>query len=591
MKRKLISYDVLKELKSRSLTTVENELREAKDVLATTLGLDDLDIYTFSESDVTYQSSDGNFIHATYKVTDDQVILENIQALIVEESSERNHARQTVSKMIDSLLENDSNSAESLFDSYMSMPFVKREMSVNEAVKAVSKSPLKGRKQSPATIAKRTRARNLSLSRMSPTDRKKLGRRKKGSFIAKNLKPKTMREWAAMCENVLGYLNYVNNGSVISESAVKSDDNGNVTALAVPTTEKRKQGKILTMDFKTMDTELKVLRGTMKNVSEDQTFIKAMTDLKRYNNISDNGSMEETLEAIVGHWPDLLLVSESELAEQIKNALTIAEATNFDDDTCFFMAEAILRTAHNAYTDRVKKIAHLAGYNRDVTSECKTCEDAYREFSHVSQKLFDQIDENHNNELVIFGDLYNALHEVYRIASHNGDQATTIEVSDFMRECYSIINNTSLPNMELAEAIANYLADILESSEEGGEKGWSHDVEVNATGEHEMTKWNAKQNGTPFSNGGNWKSPAPVSDGKSYNGSHASEMGHNSLGNYGKDTWPNVQNPFLPKSVMPKMKEKSVVDDDGLGFNSSGNTWPNLRNPLSLKSIKPKPVV
>ena len=87
MKRKLISYDVLKELKSRSLTTVENELREAKDVLATTLGLDDLDIYTFSESDVTYQSSDGNFIHATYKVTDDQVILENIQALIVEESS------------------------------------------------------------------------------------------------------------------------------------------------------------------------------------------------------------------------------------------------------------------------------------------------------------------------------------------------------------------------------------------------------------------------------------------------------------------------------------------------------------------------
>jgi hypothetical protein len=145
--------------------------------------------------------------------------------------------------------------------------------------------------------------------------------------------------------------------------------------------------------------------------------------------------------------------------------------------------------------------------------------------------------------------------------------------------------------MELAEAIANYLADILESSEEGGEKGWSHDVEVNATGEHEMTKWNAKQNGTPFSNGGNWKSPAPVSDGKSYNGSHASEMGHNSLGNYGKDTWPNVQNPFLPKSVMPKMKEKSVVDDDGLGFNSSGNTWPNLRNPLSLKSIKPKPVV
>jgi hypothetical protein len=43
--------------------------------------------------------------------------------------------------------------------------------------------------------------------------------------------------------------------------------------------------------------------------------------------------------------------------------------------------------------------------------------------------------------------------------------------------------------------------------------------------------------------------------------------------------------------MMYKMKEKSVLDDDGLGFTSSGDTWPNLRNPMSLKPVMPKPVV
>jgi hypothetical protein len=593
MKRKLVSYDVFKELEARSLTQIQKELTEAEDVLAATLGVDGLELFTFSESDVTYKTADGNFIHATYSVTDNQVILEGIQALIIEEESERLSARQTISNMIDSLLENDNNSASQLFESYMSMPFVRRELSVNEAVKiAIAKSPLKGRKQSPATVAKRTRARNLALAKMTPAERKKLGRhsKAKAAFYTKAIKPKTMKEWASMCENVLGYLNYLDNGTVISETAVKSDDNGSVSAVAMPTTKARKNGKTLTMDFKTMDTELKVLRGTMKNIAEDQTFIKAMADLKRYNNISDNNALEETLEAIVSHWPDILFVAEGELATEINNALSIAGVSNFDDETCSFMAEAILRTAHNVYTDKVRKITYLAGVDKDVTSECRNCEDSYREFSQISQHLFSQLDESLNNEVRIFGDLYNALHEVYRIATEGGDEATRIEVADFMRECYAILNNAALPDMELAESIANFLADLLETSEDHSQSGWSHGVEVDALGDHSMTKWNAKQSNVASNSTGNWRDAAPVSDGKDYHG-NSNEMGHNALGNYGKDTWPNVQNPFTPKSTFAKMKEKSVIDDEGLGHTSSGDTWPNLRNNMAPKPVMPKSVV
>ena len=52
MKRKLISYDLFNTLQERSLSTVEQELIEAEDVLAAALDVDGLELLTFSESDV-----------------------------------------------------------------------------------------------------------------------------------------------------------------------------------------------------------------------------------------------------------------------------------------------------------------------------------------------------------------------------------------------------------------------------------------------------------------------------------------------------------------------------------------------------------
>ena len=138
----------------------------------------------------------------------------------------------------------------------------------------------------------------------------------------------------------------------------------------MPTLQKRNEAKVLSFDWKTLDTKVKVLRNAMKKLAENQNFIKAMVDLKRYNNISDNESLHETLEAIVTAWPDVLYVTEEELASQIATALETANVSNYDDNTCQFMAEAILRTAHHAYTDRVRKIASLARVQNDITSEC-----------------------------------------------------------------------------------------------------------------------------------------------------------------------------------------------------------------------------
>lgn len=607
MKRKLISFDAFKKIEEASLTNAQQELIGAEEVLARTLGVDDLKLFTFGESDVTYQTPDGSFVHASYKIEKDQLVLENLENLVIEEESEKKSARQVLVNMIDSLLENNESKASQQFESYLAIPFVRREMLVSEGFKVTvskptgSASPLRHKKQNRSDVAKRTRSRLKTLAKTSDSQKEQLKRKrdaaskKLGSSsnprwrtYARKIKSHMVKEWSAMCENVRGYLDYKEFGPVLSESFIQSDDRGNVTAVAMPTMQKRNEGKILSFNWKTLDHETKVLRGKVKKLAEDQVFVKAMADLKRYNNVSDNSALEETLEAIVSRWPDVLYVTETELASQIATALETASVTNYDDNTCAFMAEAILRTAHNAFTDRVKKIGTLAGSAADLTAECKTCEDSYKEFKVVVDNFYAKLDESDSHDLQVFADLFKALREVHRIAGEAGDALAKSEVESYMRECIAVLNRETEIDLDLAESIANYLSDLIESNVYGAEDTWdvsNSDVHDTVNGDHPRMAWNAKQtDATPSKYTGDYGDEAPVSDGKNYkNNGLADEMRNRSWGNIsGADTWPDMSNPYVPAPFGDyKMKEPSAVNDGENDWSKfqSGETWPSLQNP------------
>lgn len=609
MKRKLISFDAFKSIEEHSLTNAQAELIGVEDVLAKALGVDDLKLFTFGEEDVTYQAPDGTFIHATYKVDKDNLILENIEQLVIDEESEKKKSREVLSNLVDSLLEGNEIKAGQQFEQYMTTPSVRREFLVSEVNETafnvtVSKpsgasSPLRHKKQNRSLVAKRTRSRNKTLARMSDSQKKQLGRRrsiaakKLGSSnprwrtYARKVKPAAMKEWAVMVENVMGYLDYKEFGPVMNESLVRQDNSGNITAVAIPTQHRRNEGKILSFNWKTLDHEVKILRGNVKKLAEDQVFVKAMADLKRYNNISDSGALEETLEAIVSRWPDVLYVTEAELSSQIATALETGNVKNYDDQVCSFMAEAILRTAHNAFTDRVRKIGSLAGATSDVTSECKTCDDAYLEFKKVADTFYSQLDESDESDLKVFADLFKALHEVHRIAVESGDEMTKAEVENFMSECAAVLNRETEVNLNLAEAIANYLHDLVEANVQGAEETWdvsNSDVHNTVNGDHPRMNWVAKQtDATPSKFTGDWGDEAPVSDGKSYKNGLADEMRNRSWGNHGGEgIYPDLKNPYILKPFGDyKMKEPSAVNDGDNDWSrfQSGDTWPALQNP------------
>lgn len=578
MKRKLISFDAFKKIEESSLTNAQNELIGAEEVLAKTLGVDNLELFTFGESDVTYQSPDGNFVHASYKLDKDQLVLENLEQLIIEEESEKKNARQVLTRMVDSLLENNEVKASHLFESYLTMPSVRRDL-VNEGFKVTANKSKKALSSKKKVLSSKKKAHSMKGKPAA-----KAGKNPRWRNFARKIKPAAMKEWAVMCENVMNFVDYKQFGPVMAESKVRTDERGNIVAVAIPTMQRRNEGKILSFNYDTLDHELKILRGKLKKLAENQTFVKAMADLKRYNNISDNSSLEETLEAIVTHFPDVLFVTEDELASQISTALETANVSNYDDATCAFMAEAILRTAHNVYTDRVRKIGTLAGAASDVTAECKTCKDAYQEFQVVASNFYNKLDESNDKELTVFSDLFKALREVHQVASETGDEVTRVEVESFMEDCIAVLNRETAIDLNLAESIAAYLNDLVEANLAGSSDSWdvSNKPHMTVNGDHPRTAMNASVDAVPSKFPGDWGDPAPVSDGKSWKG-HSEEMRSSGFGNHADgNVWPDLDNPYIPKPFGDyKMKEKSAVDDGDNDFSrfQSNDTWPNLKNP------------
>lgn len=607
MKRKLIDFDVFQEIESNSLSNAEAELVEAEDLLATALDLNGVSLRCFGSSKALYETHDGTFVHAQYKLGDTHVIFENVEELVIDEDTERKQSRKILSDVLESLLDNNEGKAAKLLHDYMSIPGVRREMKeaalygteLTEDVKAVvskptGTSPLRGRHQKSSDVQKRVRSRLKTLKKRSKSQTDKLKRLSKSAhkrvsksnprarIYLRKVNESKLNEWSTVSRNVLEFVNMHENGHLYSDTKVKIDDKGNVTAIAVPLAKTKNEGKILSFNWKTLDHEIKWSRNGAKNLQKEATFVRAMVDLKKYNAVSDNSGLETTLENIVGAWPHLLLLTQDELADQIANALNSAGHMNYDDQTCQFMAEGILRKAHDAYSDKAKRIMTLSQIQPGTSG------DHYQSFKDVVDQFYPTIDESENVKYQVFADLYRALNEVYHTVDRQGDEAAKGDITTYMRDCEDVLNRQAEPDIELAETIAEWLQTLVETNIDSEEWGVSNDVHTTISGDHPRMAQNARKGYTPSSDfSGDWGAEAPVSDGKSYHGDETEKMKNSWANVGGPDTAPDLSNPYVPKPFGDyKMKgEKSVVDDDGdFGTWQSGETWPSLQNPYVPKN-------
>lgn len=595
MKRKLINYDVFERIEQDSLSSAQQELVEASQLVAKALGATGAELYCFGNENVVYETTDGSFIHANYSIKDDQIILDNIEQLVIDEQTAKTKSREVLSNLVDALLEDDNKRADSLFSEYLTMPATKKVFSEEKKLRAVpirKDGKIVGyRKARWQTTPRKREASNKTIARMKA---KKINSRKRPASTKNLLKMrrdkvrKTIGEWTNLCENVFNYLDIKEYGPVLRESLVQQDNRGNVVSVQIPNKKLRNEAKLLSFNWKTLNTDVVVKRGNAKKVNEDADFVRAILNLKRHNALSDGTALEEALENIVTKWPSVLYLTQPELAESIKVALESSNATNYDDQTCDFMAEGILRVAHNAFVDRVGKIVKLAGANIDENAE-----DKYAAFQIVASKFYKGLDESNRLEMQVFVDLYEALRQVHKLAGDEGNKLLQNEVATHLENLLPVIQMEVEPSLELAESAADWLWELIETNLETQDWDVSNTPHITTNGDHPQMTKNAKVGYAPSSDfSGDWGDSAPVSDGKNYTGADADEMRNRSWSNIGGDgVYPSLQNPYVPASFGDyKISGEKTIDGDSdqLAHVGGSDTWPSLQNPYVPAGVTPQ---
>lgn len=588
MKRKLIEFDVFERIKQDSLSNAQRELEEASSYLAKALNLEAISLNCYGSEDVIFESVDGSYVHANYKIDNGFIEFDNVQELVINEESERAKSRETLSEMLDCLIESKEREAEELFEQWIGLPGTKkiftearrrRVVPVRKNGKATGKYKVAYWNDTPkkrqSAKTKLARAKGKKLANKKRSDSKK-------KFMAMNRKRAKaglghmVKEWHVLSENVLGYVDYQENGPVLQNSQVHRDESGNTVSVKIPTIRTRNEAKMLQFNWKTLHTDVVVKRNGSKKVHEDVEFAKAIADIKKQNALSDDKELSESLEKTAYAWPQIIYLTQDELASRVKVALESVGATNYDDQTCEFIAEGLLRTAHEIYTDKVNKILKLSGATVSENSQ-----DKYSEFKNVVEKYYKNLDESTSLEMQVFVDLYETLRGVHELAKEENDVDLAVEASEYLDDLLKVITQESEPSLELASEAASWLYDLVETNLETMD--WSEDSPVvTASGEHPVLAKKAKTSYAPASDFAGKDNRSSASQGKGEDASVTGELENDGFSNEGGEgVYPSLDNPYLLNNGEYKIKGESDVDSDSgqLAHWGSSETWPNLQNP------------
>lgn len=578
MKKKFVDFETYKNIEKNSLTSVERELDEAAEFVGKVCGDTNLKLYCISEDTATYVASNGDLVQAQYTVDNNKILLENIEVLVVEEENLEMSRKNVIGQMVDAILEENLEGANTKFSEYFETPVVKaglREGVVSEGAKHDKKKKKRGM---PEGLRKYLEKHGNPLhkkgkkSKADERDDKKDGLDKKRlKKVAEKAGDHKLKEWGLIAKNILEFVDFRSNGDLYKNVRTQKDAKGNVTGVSIPRSNVRNEGKVLMLQYKDM---ANIIDGRFKTLSEtlnhQSNWLKAVNDMKRYNAMSNSEGLQTCFENVVSVWPNLLYLRRAELAHKIDEALKVTGAKNYDDETCVFLAEGVIRTAHKTYSDRVSKIFSAAGKQADL--------DDFNAFAAVSEAVFAKADETIRAERQVFKDLYRSLSEVHRLSRRMGDDATSLEVGSLIHECESVLKNESAPSLVLAEDLALYLEAATQALDFDGSAWTVMSPVISINGDNPFIHKYGAMNGSP----GDHKGPyelSPTSDGHTVKTDVTGMEYYTNM--HSNDLNPKLHNPYAPEGgdFLIKGATPIVSDTFELGTSGGKDTWPALENP------------
>jgi transcriptional regulator len=569
MKRKLIDFDVLKSLEQNSILSVEKEIIENLDVISQVLNKENLNIHCIDKDSVTFVTSEGTYIHAGYSRDSEKVRLHSVQELVLDEQAEINESKSILANMVEAILEDNNDNAHDYFETYVKLPRIRKTFSesiVNEGKKglpeALKKWQEKHKKIGKGPKARREKNKAEFFKKISKKANEKLEKEEK-----------KLKEWNQLAKNVLEVIDIEAGRPSLATVEVSHDTRGNISEVKIP---KGKKMHLLSLPYEGSG-EVSYARCSGSSIVKESRFLRAINDFRRANATSNNSELQQVVENIVAAFPNLIYFTQQELSNQIAEALSNSDAQNWDDETCNFMAEGILRTAHESYKDRVQKVFGIAGVRAN---------DSYEDFQEVAESVYSHIDSINVNQQKMYKDLYESLAEAYSIIESSGDVTLTSKIGEYLNALVTVLEGSLPANNHLAEDVAIMLQTFAEANlPMSGDWHVSDKPYTSLIGDNPHVHKLPKVAGIPGDYTGDYGSDAPVSDGKSYNPKNAKDMA-NTWTSGGKNVYPNLTNPYAKatEEEFPSTLGGDHVTDSGLA-GKSGDTWPNLSNPYVPKTM------
>lgn len=554
MKRKLVGFDVIRNIENKSVSFAEKEITEALNLLAQALQKDSVSIHCLDESTVTLLASDGNYVNGKYEIDEKGLKINSLQEFVLDESALNQESLKTVSLMLESILDDKTDEANAAFDKYITTPNVRRaflETALNEG------KVLKKKKKDKKKSGKRFKVAEKMASLV--------GKSLKG--LKGKMKPKC-EAFDRLASNVLEVLDIEAGSPNALTLNVVRDEDGQINEVQIP---KGKTSNVLHMGLPEQASVVHERASALKML-ENKNFVRAISDLKRAVAIQDKDRVDTVLENIIGAFPDLAYLTQKELASMAHEALVMAEATNWDDKTCDVLSESILKTAHQAYAEKVARVYKIAGVKP---------QNDYDNYQELASSVFEHLDDINNSQRKMYNDLYESLAEIHKVVDYLNDVSTKFKIESYMSECANVVENKTPANNVISEEIAVLLKIIAEANIPGaGEWHVSDTPHISLTGENPATAQNAKVDAVPSKYNGDFsETEAEASEGNGANKKVASDL-KNAYTAHGKDLYPNLSNPYTPKAG----KFGHDVENSWTK-KSSEDVYPTLRNPYIPKTL------
>jgi Mg2+ and Co2+ transporter CorA len=567
MKRKLIDYDVFKQIERKFLQTAEKELNEACDTIASALGKENMALFGITENEATFATDQGTLVHATYLIDDSKLLLENIEELVVDESSQINEGKNIIDRMVDSILDDNKENASDLFSNYFSLPYVR--VGLQEGVINEAKGSKKG-KMPPQLLAylKKKSAKKGNKKSDKREEMVKKHSSKKMANLAKKASAKVVKEWSTVSKNILDYVDFRTFGAPTLSETVK-DKLGNVVSVAIPRSQLKNEAKMLAFNWKTLNTDVMYQRDLMRMLAHNIHWGLACKDMKKCNGMSDASKLQETVENVVAAFPSIIYLTEGELAKLISDTLVRENVKNFDDETCIFLAEGVLRTCYDNYKDKVNQIYKLADMFESHS---------YEGFKQASEIMVEKLDEVSKTERMAFEDAYKSLNNLAGLAEHFGETSIKHEIAGYMGDIENALVGKKAFDLNVLEEAAAMLK-AMANLPMSGDWHVSDKVGNTVTGDIESMSRYGKIDGSPGKYAST-RSPF-VSNGKDYDKQGIEDLKKGYLTHDGADVYPNVKNPYVPKAGDYKIHGEKTIESDSnvLGHDDGPETWDKLKNP------------